>query len=89
MWCQGSAKEILDFVEKFEVQDKLTFFKKGDVNGRKTREVFSFLKRELPDEEDGDRDIRWNFTKFLLDREGKPVKRYGWVNWKVLWFFSI
>jgi len=73
----GSAKEILDFVEKFEVQDKLTFFKKGDVNGEKTREVFSFLKRELPDEEDGASDIRWNFTKFLLDREGKPVKRYG------------
>jgi len=38
----GSAKEILDFVEKFGVQDKLTFFKKGDVNGEKTREVFSF-----------------------------------------------
>lgn len=73
----GSAKEILEFVETFGVRDKLTFFKKGDVNGRKTREVFSFLKRELADEEDGARDIRWNFTKFLLDREGKPVKRYG------------
>jgi glutathione peroxidase len=25
----------------------------------------------------GFEDVKWNFTKFLLDREGKPVKRYA------------
>jgi glutathione peroxidase-family protein len=43
---------------------KLTFFEKADVNGASAREVFSFLKHELPNE-DGTLDLRWNFgTKF-------------------------
>jgi glutathione peroxidase len=49
----GTNEQILTFVEKYGARDKLEFFEKGDVNGKNTREVFSFLKREL-----GQEDIR-------------------------------
>jgi glutathione peroxidase len=54
----------------------MIWFEKGHVNGKDTREVYSYLKRELKSE-DGTTDIRWNFGKFLVDHEGKPFKRYG------------
>lgn len=48
---------------------------KVDVNGEKEHPVFTYLKnkkRSLL----GKR-IRWNFTKFLVDKKGNPVKRYA------------
>jgi glutathione peroxidase len=48
---------------------------KIDVNGKNEHPVFSFLKRKKPGLF-GKR-IKWNFTKFLINREGQPVKRYG------------
>jgi glutathione peroxidase len=66
----------MEFVKQFNGADKkLTFFQKADVNGSGTREVFSFLKQKLPND-DNSTDIRWNFNIFLVDREGTPVKRY-------------
>ena len=75
----GTHAEILSFVRQFDPQmtDKLEFFEKGDVNGRKTRPVFAWLRQELPNAEDGTTTVRWNFTKFLVDHEGKPFQRYG------------
>lgn len=73
----GTHEQILNFVEeKFNAKDKFAWFAKGHVNGKNTREVYSFLKSRLP-AEDGTTDIRWNFAKFLVDHEGKPFKRYG------------
>lgn len=72
----GTHEEILAFVDGFFPHEKVTWFEKGDVNGKDTREVFSFLKRELP-EKDGTSDISWNFAKFLVDHEGNPYKRFG------------
>lgn len=73
----GTHEEILEFVEsKFAAKDKFTWFEKGHVNGKDTREVYSFLKQKLP-AEDGTSDIRWNFAKFLVDHEGVPTKRFG------------
>ena len=46
------------------------------INGRKTREVYSFLNRELPRKKRGGGDIEWNFAKFLVDHESRPFKRY-------------
>jgi glutathione peroxidase len=63
-------------VEKFNCRDKLTFFEKAHVNGKKTREVFGYLKAALP-ADDGSKDIRWNFAKFLIDHTGQPIKRFG------------
>lgn len=76
----GTHDEILDFVDrKYSAKDKLIFFEKADVNGKNTRPVFSFLKQKLPNK-DGSTDIRWNFSKFLIDHEGNPYKRYSLGN---------
>lgn len=72
----GTHDEILAFSEKFNARDKFTFFEKADVNGAKTREVFGYLKRKLPND-DTSTDIRWNFAKFLVDANGSPYKRFG------------
>jgi glutathione peroxidase len=48
---------------------------KIDVNGKNEQPIFSFLKRKKPGLF-GKR-IKWNFTKFLIDRNGNPVKRYA------------
>lgn len=50
-------------------------FEKIEVNGSGTHDIFKYLKAELPGTL-GKR-IKWNFTKFLLDAEGKPLKRYA------------
>jgi glutathione peroxidase len=42
------------------------------VNGVSANPVFTLLKREL-----GGGDIKWNFEKFLVDKNGIPVKRYS------------
>lgn len=50
-------------------------FSKIKVNGKETHPVFTFLKEALPGKL-GKR-ISWNFTKFLIDHEGVPYKRYS------------
>ncbi|HEY4112296.1 glutathione peroxidase [Puia sp.] len=50
-------------------------FGKSEVNGPVTNPVFRFLKKKLGGFF-GSR-IKWNFTKFLIDREGRPVRRYS------------
>ena len=46
-------------------------FAKVDVNGPNTHSVFQHLKAHAPGE------VSWNFAKFLVDRGGTVVKRYG------------
>jgi glutathione peroxidase len=50
-------------------------FEKIDVKGRDAHPLFRWLTRERPGRLG--RTIRWNFTKFLVDSEGRVVKRYG------------
>ncbi len=50
-------------------------FEKVAVNGSAAHPVFRYLKRELPGIL-GSR-IKWNFTKFLIGRDGKPLKRFA------------
>jgi glutathione peroxidase len=50
-------------------------FKKVEVNGNQAHPVFKFLKHKLNGVL-GSR-IKWNFTKFLIDRNGNPVKRFA------------
>lgn len=56
----------------------VTFFltEKIDVNGKDTHPVFVFLKKKLPGGLFGSK-IKWNFTKFLITKEGKPLRRYA------------
>lgn len=49
---------------------------KSDVNGAHANETFKFLKHEQPGFL-GSEMIKWNFTKFLIDRQGKVVHRYA------------
>ncbi len=48
---------------------------KVDVNGSNTHEVFRYLKKKKGSILGSG--IKWNFTKFLIDAEGKPYKRYA------------
>ena len=51
-------------------------FSKVEVNGDGACDLYEFLKDSQADEE-GNRDIAWNFTKFLVDRTGNAVARFG------------
>lgn len=53
-------------------------FEKVEVNGPATHPVFRLLKDELPGVLG--RRIKWNFTKFLIGRDGKPLKRFAPVS---------
>jgi len=67
----GTNEEIKSFcTNKYDVSFPL--FDKIDVNGENQSPLYSFLKSNQDDKED----IRWNFTKFLVDKNGKIVKRY-------------
>jgi len=69
----GTSEEIRAFVDKFGV--KFPMFNKVEVNGKDAHPVFVFLKNNLSGLLGSS--VKWNFTKFLCNREGLPVKRYG------------
>lgn len=50
-------------------------FEKVDVNGSAAHPIFRYMKAELPGILGGR--IKWNFTKFLIGRDGKPIKRFA------------
>jgi glutathione peroxidase len=71
----GNESDIQSFCDMtFGVNFPL--FSKVDVNGPKAHPMFEFLKGEKPGFL-GMKMIKWNFTKFLIDRNGRPVKRYS------------
>ena len=71
----GSDEDILDFVtNKYDVN--FPMFSKIEVNGENACELYKLLKSEQPGE-DGNEDLPWNFTKFLVDRDGSVVKRFN------------
>ncbi|KAI7739998.1 hypothetical protein M8C21_028016 [Ambrosia artemisiifolia] len=70
----GSNEEIQEFVcTRFKAEYPV--FAKVDVNGKNAEPLYNFLKSSkggiLGDS------IKWNFTKFLVDREGKVIDRYA------------
>ena len=71
----GTDKEIAAFCER---NYGVTFpmFSKVEVNGAGTHPLFALLKKEAPGLL-GSEAIKWNFTKFLVDGEGKVVERYA------------
>ncbi len=50
-------------------------FSKVDVNGENAHPIYKYLKKEQSGLLGGK--IKWNFTKFLVDKNGKPVKRFS------------
>lgn len=71
----GNEEEIKNFCS---LSYDITFplFSKIDVNGDKADPLYVYLKESLPGIL-GTTMIKWNFTKFLIDKTGKPVKRYA------------
>ena len=71
----GSEDEIESFCE---VNYGVTFplFAKVDVNGDSAAPLYQYLKKAKPGLL-GSEAIKWNFTKFLVDRKGKVVERYA------------
>lgn len=51
-------------------------FGKVDVNGKNTDPLFVYLKEKAPGLL-GSQKIKWNFTKFLVNRQGDVIKRYA------------
>ena len=70
----GSDEEILEFVTT-RYQVNFPMFSKVNVNGPEACELYQWLTKEMP-KEDGDPDIAWNFTKFLVGPEGKVLARF-------------
>jgi glutathione peroxidase len=71
----GNEAEIQQFCSlKFNVS--FPMFAKIDVNGKDTHPLYRLLKDAAPGSL-GTRSIKWNFTKFLVDRDGNVVRRYG------------
>ena len=71
----GSEEEIVEFcTTRFSAT--FPIFAKIDVNGADTHPLYSWLKAEAKGVLGTER-IKWNFTKFLIDSEGKVFKRYG------------
>ena len=71
----GTDTEIATFCERnFGVTFPL--FSKVEVNGTGTHPLFALLKKEAPGLL-GSEGIKWNFTKFLVDREGHVVDRFA------------
>jgi len=71
----GTASDIGVFCQK-NYGVSFPMFAKIDVNGEAAHPLYAFLKREKPGIL-GTRDIKWNFTKFLVDRAGAVVARFA------------
>ena len=71
----GDEAEIKNFCSlTYDV--KFPMFSKIDVNGANTDPLYKYLKHEAKGLL-GSESIKWNFTKFLVDKSGKVVKRYA------------
>lgn len=70
----GSNEEIHSFCQ-LNYGVSFTMFEKIDVNGKNAHPLYEYLKNEAK----GllSKEIKWNFTKFLIDSKGNVVKRYA------------
>lgn len=65
----GNAEDIQNFCQ-INYGVSFQMFEKIEVNGINTHPIYRFLKNALPGK------ISWNFNKFLVDKNGIPVKRF-------------
>ncbi len=70
-----NEEKILEFC-RLTYGVSFPMFAKIQVNGKYTHPLYVYLKKERPGIL-GSGSIKWNFTKFLVDRDGKIIKRYG------------
>jgi glutathione peroxidase len=70
----GTNKEISEFC-LINYGVTFTMFEKIDVNGQNAHPIYKFLKGNSKGTFGSE--IKWNFTKFLIDKEGNVLKRYA------------
>lgn len=71
----GTEKEILEFCS-LNYGVSFPIFSKIEVNGEQTHPLFAYLKSVAPGLL-GSEAIKWNFTKFLVDKNGNVVDRFA------------
>ncbi|WP_426360411.1 glutathione peroxidase [Pseudocolwellia sp. HL-MZ19] len=74
---KGSNADIKSFCD-LQFNIKFDLFSKVDVNGTNAHPLFKFLKKEAPGIL-GTKSIKWNFTKFLVNKEGQVIKRFATI----------
>lgn len=72
---KGNDDEISEFCE-LNYGVSFPMFSKIEVNGGQAHPLYKYLKKQAPGLM-GTEGIKWNFTKFLVDQNGKVVKRFG------------
>ncbi len=70
----GSSQQIEEFCQ-LNYGVSFPMFDKIEVNGKNEHPIFSYLKSNLGGFLSDD--IKWNFTKFVIDKTGKPIKRFA------------
>jgi glutathione peroxidase len=71
----GDNEEIRSFC-KLNYNVTFQLFDKIDVNGKNTHPIYKYLKENVKGLLNS-KDIKWNFTKFLVDKNGDVVKRFA------------
>lgn len=71
----GTSEEIASFCE-INYGVTFTMFDKIKVNGKEAHPLFVYLKEQAPGFA-GTKAIKWNFTKFLIGRDGAVIKRFA------------
>lgn len=71
----GTEKEIAQFCD-LNYQTSFAIMSKVEVNGDNATPLYKHLKSEAPGLA-GTKSIKWNFTKFLVDKQGKVIKRFA------------
>ncbi|MEI2399144.1 MULTISPECIES: glutathione peroxidase [Paenibacillus] len=71
----GESEDIAEFCE---INYGVTFpmYEKINVNGNEAHPLFKYLSKEAPGVL-GSKSVKWNFTKFLVDQEGRVLKRFS------------
>ena len=71
----GTSEDIKEFCQ-INYGVSFPLFEKIEVNGKNAHPIFKYLKSNLSGGILGS-SIKWNFTKFVINRKGIPVKRFG------------
>ena len=67
----GVARDIAEFYVGTHGLPAASLMERADVNGPDTQPVYNFLKSAKPG------DIEWNFSKFIVGRDGSVLERFG------------
>ena len=74
----GTNEEIRKFATKKMGATFPILAKLDCQNNEHTHPLYKFLKESVPDGASGNGNaLEWNYVKFLCDKDGKPLKRYG------------